>query len=291
VSSELEDKGSLQHMRAVRSSESLVDSGDHLVGLEEEAWGKREGERLGNLEVDDQLECRGLFYGQVRGVGLPAQLVQVVSSAPLQFRHARPTRHEAPSLHRHARGIHRWQPVLQCERCHVAAAMLERLGIREDEGRARASPRPARRGLHWYPRSQKKPKTTSLTPSSRVWCSRRASRRSPGDEGLFTGGCCMRVGGSRAFIRVSHVRQGMPQPAQCRLARVVGALLPCLLLAATVFLGGRALPVADASLLAASARAISTAADEASVRGETISWITLPAPSPRSAGAVPTTVG
>src|SRR5262249_52628836 len=38
---------------------------DHLVRLEEERRGNREAERFGGLEVDDQLELRGLLHGQV----------------------------------------------------------------------------------------------------------------------------------------------------------------------------------------------------------------------------------
>jgi hypothetical protein len=42
-------------------------SPDHLVGLEKNARGHRDPKRLGGLEVDDQLECRGLLHRQVRG--------------------------------------------------------------------------------------------------------------------------------------------------------------------------------------------------------------------------------
>jgi hypothetical protein len=42
---------------------------DDLVGLEEECRGDREAERLGGLEIDDQLEFRGLLDGQVPGLG------------------------------------------------------------------------------------------------------------------------------------------------------------------------------------------------------------------------------
>ena len=37
--------------------------------LEQERRGDRDPERLGGLQVDDQLELRGLLHGQVRGFG------------------------------------------------------------------------------------------------------------------------------------------------------------------------------------------------------------------------------
>jgi hypothetical protein len=42
---------------------------DHLVRLEEDGWGDRQAQRLGCLEVEDQLEFRGLLDGQVPGLG------------------------------------------------------------------------------------------------------------------------------------------------------------------------------------------------------------------------------
>jgi hypothetical protein len=42
---------------------------DHLVGLEEERRGNGAAEGLGGLEVDDQLERRGLLHRQVGGQG------------------------------------------------------------------------------------------------------------------------------------------------------------------------------------------------------------------------------
>ena len=45
-------------------------SANHLVRLEEEGRGNREAERLGRLEVDDQLELRRLLHGQVGGLAL-----------------------------------------------------------------------------------------------------------------------------------------------------------------------------------------------------------------------------
>src|SRR5712691_3494077 len=57
---------------------------DYLIRLEEERRGDGEVERLGGLEVDDQLELGGLLYWQVRRLGTFENFVRIGgSSAPL----------------------------------------------------------------------------------------------------------------------------------------------------------------------------------------------------------------
>src|SRR5262249_38912179 len=48
---------------------------DHLIGQEEQGRGQRQPERLGGLEVDDQLELGGLLHRQLGGVGTFQELV------------------------------------------------------------------------------------------------------------------------------------------------------------------------------------------------------------------------
>jgi hypothetical protein len=50
---------------------------EHLVGLEEEGRGNREPERLGGLEIDDQLEFHGLLYGEITRLGAFQNFVHV----------------------------------------------------------------------------------------------------------------------------------------------------------------------------------------------------------------------
>jgi len=50
---------------------------DHLVRQDQEGWGHRDPEDLGGLEVDDELEFRGLLYGQVGGLGPLQNLIDV----------------------------------------------------------------------------------------------------------------------------------------------------------------------------------------------------------------------
>src|SRR6266436_1709524 len=42
---------------------------DNLVGAGEDRWRHGEAERLGGLEIDDQLECRRLLDRQIGGLG------------------------------------------------------------------------------------------------------------------------------------------------------------------------------------------------------------------------------
>ena len=49
----------------------LASSLDHVIRPDEDGLGEREAEGLGGLEVEDQIEARGLLYGQV---GLPLMI-------------------------------------------------------------------------------------------------------------------------------------------------------------------------------------------------------------------------
>jgi hypothetical protein len=42
---------------------------DHLIGAGEDQLWHSEAKRLGGLEIDDQLECCWLLYGQIGGLG------------------------------------------------------------------------------------------------------------------------------------------------------------------------------------------------------------------------------
>ena len=44
-------------------------SADHLVGLEQEGWGDGEAQRLGGLQVDDELKLGGLLHREIGRLG------------------------------------------------------------------------------------------------------------------------------------------------------------------------------------------------------------------------------
>src|SRR5467141_4548111 len=60
-----------------RSLHPHADLLDDLIGPHEHRWRNRKTERLGGLHVDDQLELRRLFDGQVAGLRPLEDLVHV----------------------------------------------------------------------------------------------------------------------------------------------------------------------------------------------------------------------
>src|SRR5262249_52346585 len=90
----------------------MADLSDHLGRLEEDSRGNREAEGLGGLEVDDQLELRGLLHGQVARRGAFEDLVHIGGGAPERVRQARAIGHEASVFHELAQLRHHREPAL-----------------------------------------------------------------------------------------------------------------------------------------------------------------------------------
>src|SRR5215472_14458397 len=72
----------------------LAVSLDHLVGAAEDRLWDRQAERLGGLEVDDQLEFRRLLDREVRRFGALEDLVNIVGRDPEHVGKTRPIRHQ-----------------------------------------------------------------------------------------------------------------------------------------------------------------------------------------------------
>jgi len=76
---------------------TIVGSPDDLIRLEQDGRGNREAEALGRLEVDHQLECGGLFDGQVGGLGPLQELIHIGGGAMKVGGEAWPIGEEPPA--------------------------------------------------------------------------------------------------------------------------------------------------------------------------------------------------
>src|SRR6267142_5391789 len=79
-------------------SRRFVRSLDHLIRPPQQRRRDCQPERLGGLEVDHQLELRGLLDGQVAGLGTLENLAYVGRGAPPHIRNLRAIGHKAPSI-------------------------------------------------------------------------------------------------------------------------------------------------------------------------------------------------
>src|SRR5439155_17477767 len=112
---------------------------DDLVRPEQERLRHRESERLGGLEVDDQLELGRLLDGQIPGLRTLENLVHVGGGAAVQVRKVRAIGHETPGIHSLPPRVHCRQPVL-CRQVYEASALIEEHDARQDSQSACASP-------------------------------------------------------------------------------------------------------------------------------------------------------
>src|SRR5262252_4804542 len=87
-------------------------SPDHLVGPLEKGRGNGDTEGLGGLEVDHQLELRGLLHQQVRRLGPFENPIHIGGGLAQPLRPARFIRHETISVDKFARIVYRWQAML-----------------------------------------------------------------------------------------------------------------------------------------------------------------------------------
>jgi hypothetical protein len=55
---------------------------NHLTRLEQDAWRDGQAERVGGLEIDDELKLHGLLDRQVRGFRPSEDLVHIDGAAP-----------------------------------------------------------------------------------------------------------------------------------------------------------------------------------------------------------------
>jgi hypothetical protein len=123
--------------RAYIARISRCGSANHLVRLEEHGRRNGEAERLGGLEVDHQLELRGLLHREVGGLGALEDLVHIGGRASPRIRQARPIGHEAPSVYIHSPGVHCGQPERRGELHNPSAQTSEQYRVRQHDERVR----------------------------------------------------------------------------------------------------------------------------------------------------------
>src|SRR4029453_918890 len=73
----------------------------------------RQPERLGGLQIDDELELGGLFDGKISGLGAFQNPVNVEGSTPYDTGEVHPVSHEAARLRVFPEAMHRRQAVLR----------------------------------------------------------------------------------------------------------------------------------------------------------------------------------
>src|SRR5262245_5028849 len=111
-------------MRSKLRGQKAWNSLDQLISLCDELRRHFEPERLGGLEVDHQLELRGLLDGQVGGLGALQDLVHIGGSAPKHISKVRSIGHKAPGIDKLPPKVHGRQPVL-CRQVHEASSLIE----------------------------------------------------------------------------------------------------------------------------------------------------------------------
>ena len=84
----------------------MIGSPDHLIRPEQERRRNGEAERLGGLEVDDDLEFRGPLHGQSLGLHTFENLMDEHGGVASPVKPVFPVAHEATKLHECCMGIH-----------------------------------------------------------------------------------------------------------------------------------------------------------------------------------------
>src|SRR5215475_12198509 len=79
---------------------------DQLVCAYEQRGRHSETERLGNLDINDQLELSRLLDGEVGRLSTLQDLVHEGGKPPEEIDDARPVRHQAPRIRVLTKGVH-----------------------------------------------------------------------------------------------------------------------------------------------------------------------------------------
>jgi hypothetical protein len=85
----------------------FLSSFDHSVRSRQHIRRDRQADLLGSLEIDHQLEFRGLLYRQIGRLGAFENFVHVDSYAPVAVCEVRPLGHEPTGLYIPSAAVHR----------------------------------------------------------------------------------------------------------------------------------------------------------------------------------------
>src|SRR5262245_33227642 len=108
---------------------------DHLVGPPQERRRDTQAERLGSLDVDDQLIFGGLLHGQIGRLCAPEDLVHEDCGTSVLGDEVRSVRHEATGLDEFPETVDGWPPDLCREVCNLRALRDEERICHDEQSR------------------------------------------------------------------------------------------------------------------------------------------------------------
>src|SRR5437773_1162194 len=112
-------------VRKISVSERHIALLDHFIRPPQQRRRDRQAERLGGLEVDDQLEFGRLLHGEIGGLRAFQDLVDVLGRSTVQLTSIPTVRHQSSHLHPFPGLVHRRKPELRREVGNLSAEAVQ----------------------------------------------------------------------------------------------------------------------------------------------------------------------